>query len=132
MSKMWFDQAITSYYINSVRKSLAVRLDLLVSNLGVKKMDFAKKIHFSQSYVSMVLNGEKTNPSVRFFDAVCREFNVNPEWLKNGKGTMFVKPDSSASPFDAEILVKLRLLPAKEQKTIEEIIDAFLSKESNG
>jgi len=103
-------------------------MDLLVSNLGVKKMDFAEKIHFSQSYVSMVLNGEKTNPSGRFFDAVCREFNVNPEWMKNGKGEMFVKPDASASPFDAEILVKLRLLSPQEQKMIEKIIDAFLSK----
>jgi len=110
---------------------LTDRLELLISNLGIKKMDFAEKIHFSQSYVSMVLNGDKTNPSVRFFDAVCREFSVNPEWLKSGKGEMFKKPDSSASSFNAEILAKLRLLSPQEQKTIEEIIDAFLAKANN-
>jgi len=102
---------------------------LLVENLGIKKMDFAKRIHFSQSYVSMVINGDKTAPSYRFYDAVHRQFNVNPEWLKTGKGEMFIKPDAEASPFDAEILAKIRLLSKQEQKTVEDIIDAFITKE---
>jgi len=115
-----------------VKKSLADRLTLLTTNLGIKKMDFAEKIRFSQSYVSMVLNGDKTNPSSRFFDAVCREFSVNPEWLKNGKGEMFAIPGLSAPSIDKEIVAKLRLLPSEEQKMIEEIINAFLVKAMTG
>jgi len=95
-------------------------------------MDFAKGIHFSQSYVSMVLNGDKTNPSVRFFEAVCREFNVNPEWLKSGKGDMFSIPGLPAYSIDTEIIAKIRLLPSDEQKIIEGIINAFLFKAMTG
>jgi len=115
-----------------MKKPLAGRLDLLISNLGIKKMDFAKEIHFSQSYVSMVLNGTKTNPSSRFFDAICREFNVNPEWLKNGKGEMFIIPGLPAYSINTEIVAKIRLLPPDEQKMIEGIINAFLFKKNNG
>jgi len=115
-----------------MKKSLSGRLDLLISNLGIKKMDFAKKIHFSQSYVSMVLNGTKTNPSGRFSDAVCREFSVNPEWLKSGKGKMFTIPGLPAYSIDSEIVAKIRLLPINEQKMIEGIINAFLFKKNNG
>jgi len=114
-----------------MKKTLTDRLDLLITNLGVKKMEFAARINFSQSYISMVFNGDKTNPSGRFYDAVCREFNVNPEWLIKGKGEMFEKPDESASQFDAEIVAKMRLLPRQEKKVIEEIIDAFIAK-ANG
>jgi len=115
-----------------MKKSLANRFELLISDLGIKKMDFAKKIRFSQSYVSMVLNGTKTNPSGRFFDAVCREFNVNPEWIKNGRGEMFVIPGLPAYSLDSEIIAKIRLLPPDEQKMIEGIINAFLFKTMTG
>jgi transcriptional regulator with XRE-family HTH domain len=109
-------------------KTLASRLEFLISNLGIKQSDFAQKIHFAQSYVSMVLNGSKTSPSSRFFDAVCREFNVNAEWLINGKGDTFTIPGLPTQSEDAELLVKYRLLPNSEQKIVEEIINAFLLK----
>jgi len=107
---------------------LADRLTLLISHLGIKKIDFSRKIHFSQSYTSMVLGGIKTNPSGRFYEAVCREFSVNPEWLKNGKGEMFTIPGLAASSIDAEILAKLRLLPPSEQQMIEGVINTLLMK----
>jgi len=111
-----------------MKKVLANRLVLLISHLGIKKIDFAQRINFSQSYTSMVLNGIKTNPSSRFYDAVCREFSINPEWLKSGKGEMFAIPGLSASSIDAEILAKLRLLPSSEQKMIEGVINTLLMK----
>jgi len=95
-------------------------------------MDFAQRIHFTQSYVSMVLTGVKTSPSVRFLDAICREFNVNPEWLKNGKGDVYAIPGQSLQSDDAELMAKFRLLPSGEQQVIEEIINAFLLKSMTG
>jgi len=113
-------------------KTLASRLEFLISNLGIKQSDFAQRIHFAQSYVSMVLNSSKTSPSSRFFDAVCREFNVNTEWLKNGKGDMHAIPGLPMQAEDAELLAKYRLLPNSEQKIVEEIINAFLLKTMTG
>jgi transcriptional regulator with XRE-family HTH domain len=109
-------------------KTLASRLEFLISNLGIKQLDFAQRIHFTQSYVSMVLSGVKTSPSSRFFDAVCREFNVNLEWIKNGKGDTYTIPGLPLQSEDAELLAKFHLLPPSEQKIVEEIINAFLLK----
>ena len=103
-------------------------MDFLISNLGIKQTDFAQRIQFTQSYVSMVLSGAKTSPSSRFLNAVCREFSVNPQWLKTGKGDVHSIPDTSLPSVDAEILAKYRLLPRSEQLIIEEIIDALLLK----
>jgi len=111
-----------------MKKTLAGRLDFLISNLGIKQLYFARRIHFTQAYVSMVLNGVKTNPSVHFFDAVCGEFSVNPEWLTKGKGDVFTIPGQSLPTEDAELMAKLRLLPSGEQRIVEEIIDTFLLK----
>ena len=103
-------------------------MDFLISNLGIKQLDFAQKIQFTQSYVSMVLSGVKTSPSPRFLDAVCREFSVNPEWLKTGKGEANAIPGMTLPSVDAQIMVKYRLLPRSEQLIIDEIIDALLLK----
>jgi transcriptional regulator with XRE-family HTH domain len=44
----------------------------------IKQQDFADKINYKQSYISMILNGIKKSPSHRFFDAVYHQFSVNP------------------------------------------------------
>jgi transcriptional regulator with XRE-family HTH domain len=115
-----------------MKKTLAGRLEFLISDLGIKQLDFARRIHFSQSFVSMVLTGGKINPSPRFYDAVCREFNVNPEWIIKGKGGVYLIPGQTLAVEDAELLAKFRRLPSGEQQIIEEIINAFLVKSMAG
>ena len=112
----------------NVKKTLAERLAFLISNLGIKQSDFAQKIQFTQSYLSMVLSGTKISPSPRFYNAICREFSVNPEWLKNGKGEIHSIPGVPVDSKNSEILAKFQLLPRSEQHIIEEIIDALLLK----
>jgi len=52
----------------------------------------------------MVLSSVKTSPSPRFLDAVCREFNVNTEWLKSGKGDSDAKnPRPAPSPCNSVV-----------------------------
>jgi len=123
---------LLNYIKYLMKKTLAGRLEFLISNLGIKQLDFARRIHFTQSYISMVLTGAKTSPSSRFFDAICREFNVNPEWLAKGKGDVYTIPGQSLPTEDAELLAKYRLLPSGEQQIIEEIINAFLMKTMAG
>lgn len=107
---------------------LGVRLACLISNLGIKKMDFAAKIGFSQAYISMILGGKKTNPSSRFFDTISRVFGVNTEWLRDGEGDMFAPPGPDMTASDASLLAKYRLLPLSEQKVIDEVMEAMLLK----
>ena len=65
--------------IKSVRKSLNLTLEKVGDNIGLKK-----------NSLSQIENGRNslTEANAR---AICREFNVNEEWLKNGTGEMFDK-----------------------------------------
>lgn len=62
------------------------RISLIVEKSGLTKTAFAKRVNVSQQYISkLVKTGE---PSELFIDVVCREFNVNEEWLRTGEGKM--------------------------------------------
>lgn len=105
---------------------LSERLLSLISALGIKKTDFAKKIGFSQAYISMVLSGKRTEPSDRFFSAISREFGVNIEWLRDGKDGMFNGYSEDMSSTDLLLVQKYKMLPLDEQKIIDEIVDAMV------
>jgi len=117
-----------------MKSALPKRLEYIFSDLGVNQIDFSQRTGFGQSYISQILNGSKTNPSSRFYDIVCREFSVNPDWLKNGKGEIYVTPggigenESSQLKQNSEIIAKYRQLPKTEQRIIEDMINALLSK----
>ncbi len=67
---------------------LNARINQLIKALGIKKVNFATQIGVDQSYVTQLTNGRR-NPSDRLISSICREFNVNENWLRNGEGEMF-------------------------------------------
>jgi transcriptional regulator with XRE-family HTH domain len=120
---------ILRYNLTEVIGMLDERLRLLIINLGIRKMDFAAKIGFTPSYISMILGGKKTNPSIRFFNSVANVYHVDIDWLKYGKGNMFTAFDADMSAEDAGLLEKYHLLPLSERKTVDTLIDAMLLKD---
>ena len=110
-----------------VKSTLPQRLERLFIDLGINQMDFARRIGFTQPYLSQILNGSKKSPSPRFFDVVRREFNVNPEWLKTGKGEIFFIEGAQETD-DAEVFAKYRLLSQSQQNVIKDMIKALLIK----
>lgn len=102
------------------------RLGTLINILGIKKGDFAERIGFSQSYISMILRQKKNNPSQRFFDSIASAFQVNLDWLQYGVGNMFLLPEAHMTPTDQDLLQKFKSLPRSEQRIILEKIDAML------
>ena len=114
-----------------MKNSLPGRLEFLLADLGMNRVDFCQKTGFGQSYISQIMNGSRSNPSIRFFDIVCREFNVSPEWLKSGKGEIYALPDGDREKKNAEIMAKFNLLPESEQRIIEDLVNALLMKAGN-
>lgn len=55
---------------------------------------FGSRIGIKNSSISLLESG-KNNPSERTILAICREFNVNEEWLRTGKGDMFNQDEPS-------------------------------------
>lgn len=69
------------------------RMKLIVEDSGLSKTAFAKKVNVSQQYISKIVStGE---PSELFKTSVCREFNINKEWLESGKGDMYINLDAT-------------------------------------
>lgn len=61
------------------------------SALHLTQAKFGEKIGVGQQSVANMENGGTVTE--RNFDAICRAFNVNPEWLRDGVGEMFL-PDN--------------------------------------
>lgn len=64
------------------------RIALLRQNLNLSMEKFGYKIGITRSSVNSIEKGVN-NPSDQTIKLICREFNVNPYWLKDGKGEMF-------------------------------------------
>ncbi len=68
--------------------SISVRIYELIQALNIKKVRFAERLGVDQSYITKLTAG-RGNPSDRLISSICREFNVNENWLRNGEGEMF-------------------------------------------
>ena len=64
------------------------RIKELRTSLKLSQRQFAKQIFVSQTLVNEIELG-KVKINVRILHLISYRFNVNLEWLKNGKGEMF-------------------------------------------
>lgn len=64
------------------------RIRLLRKELGLNQSDFGNKIGVKQGTVSGYESGART-PLDAVVSSICREFDVNEEWLRTGEGEMF-------------------------------------------
>lgn len=69
--------------IKELRKFLNLTMEKFGERLGVRK-----------TAISLIESG-RNNLTDQMLKAICREFNVNEEWLRMGKGEMFVEDSDS-------------------------------------
>lgn len=67
------------------------RLKQLRKALDLTQTEFAERIGTVQNTITGYESGRR-NPSGPVISAICKEFNVNEEWLRTGSGEMFA-PD---------------------------------------
>lgn len=118
--------------IKEIRKSLKMTMERFGERLGVTK--------------TAISNIEKSNRNVteQMRKAICREFNVNEEWLRTGNGEMFVQlsqDDETAHIVQdmlgsntgsfyniiLEIAKSYKKLSSTSQKALDELADNLLS-----
>lgn len=66
------------------------RIHQLRKALGLTLEEFGTKVGVGKSAISKIERGEN-NLSDQMFKSICREWNVNEEWLRTGEGEMFVE-----------------------------------------
>lgn len=69
------------------------RIKKIRKNLGLTQKDFAARLGLSQNFIAQVESGTKF-PSDRTLRDIYREYHVNPAYLEQGIGDMFIKMNS--------------------------------------
>lgn len=102
------------------------RIAEIIESQKIKKVQFAARINVDQSYISQLTSGKKV-PSDRTIADICREFSVSEEWLRTGRGEMFIKKTESEelSEFFGDLLkdepdFRHRLISALSRLTLDE------------
>ena len=72
--------------------TIGERIKKLRKHLDLTQGDFAKRIGATQNTMTRY-ETDKINPSTAAVTLICREFNVNENWLRTGEGEMFIKRD---------------------------------------
>lgn len=117
------------------------RLKLLRSTLKLTTREFAKVINLSGGAITNMEKGVR-NITDRVISDICREFNVNEEWLREGKGEMFIEPDTfsldeylkqrKVSELEADIVKAYFDIPFdKRQELIENFKANLIKKETS-
>lgn len=97
------------------------RIKKLRKTLDLTMEDFGKRVGVTRTAISNIESGNR-NVTEQMFKLVCREFNVNEEWLRTGDGEMFV-----ALPIEDEIAAYVEDLFADDgENELYNIIKAIM------
>lgn len=80
------------------------RLKKLRKELDLTQQEFADRIGSKRNTIAKY-ETDTNIPSAAVVSLICREFNVNEEWLRNGTGEMFISQtrDEQIATFIGEI-----------------------------
>lgn len=63
------------------------RIKQIRQNAGLTQLQFAERLGLSRNFIAVIETGGRV-PSDRTITDICREFNINEEWLRTGNGDM--------------------------------------------
>lgn len=86
--------------MNNSNKSIdiGIRIKRIRLEKKLTQDEFGKRIGSARNTVANYENGNRT-PSNAVFSLICKEFNVNEDWLRSGTGEMFDEIDRETALF---------------------------------
>ncbi|MCQ2088008.1 MAG: helix-turn-helix domain-containing protein [Bacilli bacterium] len=80
------------------------RIKNLRKSLGMTQQEFANKLGIKRNTIGQYEIG-RNEPTTPIMNLICKEFNVNKEWLEQGTGDMFqeLTRDEEISQYMADI-----------------------------
>lgn len=114
------------------------RIKKIRDSLGMTQENFGKKIGSARNTIANYETGNR-HPSNAVITSICREFNVNEEWLRTGNGEPYCKRTQNKEilafvndiiedvdeSFKKRFMVALSKLNESDWETIEKIIDSI-------
>ena len=110
------------------------RIALLRKTLSLTMEEFGKSVGVTSSAISNIENG-KRNLTDQMILSICREFNVNENWIKTGQGEMFTpEPENefdvfaknfNLNDFERNFLEKYLKLSKQEREAVTIFIESL-------
>lgn len=114
------------------------RIKNLRKSLNMTQEEFSKRIGLSRNFIAQVEIGTKT-PSERTISDICREFEVNEEWLRTGNGEMIIQKSkdeqiaemlgeiqrSGEDNFKHRLVSALAKLNESDWEVLEKLVDSI-------
>lgn len=116
------------------------RIKELRKSLGLTQLEFGEQVGVKANTIGNYEIGLRT-PSDAVIRAICREFNVNENWLRTGDGEMFNPQDEKlaafvgslvaddSDPFKRRMVELLADLTPEEWKLLEKMAERLTKKE---
>ena len=130
---------LLSYWLGGER--LKDRILKIRKDYKLTQDAFAEKLKLSKNFVWMLEKGDRI-PSDRTISDMCREFNVNEDWLRTGEGVMYresieddeltntisnlledIHCDDSVYTLVKEFLIRYDRLDPQSKKIISQYVD---------
>lgn len=113
--------------------TISDRIKTIRKDLNLTQGDFGKRIGIAQNTIAAYESGRREPQDVTL-TAICREFGVNMEWLKNGTGNPYNEADDDVARLIGvmlkgendtakKVFKAFAKLSADDWKSIEKLID---------
>lgn len=108
------------------------RLKFLRNQLNLTTRAFGSAINMSGGAITNMEKGTR-NITDRTIRDICREYNVNPEWLINGNEPMFEDVTSELDIDDEvrQLTKQYSLLNNEDQELVKKLINSLAVKTEN-
>ena len=117
------------------------RVRELRKELGLTLEKFGKPLGVTKTTISRIEKGQNAVTS-QMLKSICREFNVNENWLRTGEGEMFKKLNrqqelaqltatlfkEEEDSFKSRLIMALAQLNEEEWELLEEISEKIIKK----
>lgn len=99
------------------------RIKFLRTTLNLSQESFGDRIGIkSRAHISALENGRRSLTDRVIVD-ICREFNVNEDWIRNGNEPIFKEDDSSS----IEEYLKKKGCTDLEKKIVKKFMDVYMN-----
>lgn len=126
--------------------NIGERIEILRKDLSMSRRVFGERLGVSESVIVNIEYDRLKRPEQKesLYKLICKEFNVNEEWLRTGEGEMFVTLNRTQQiaqltadlfkgekdSFKERLLLALAKLDENEWKVLEKIAED-LTKEKD-
>lgn len=120
--------------------SINDRIKTLINSIGKTKTEIARTLDVTPAYLSKLI--KTGTPSDMFISNLCRNYNVDEEWLRTGEGEMFViRSDEEeiaaflgdvlseeGETYKKQLILALANLSDEGWRGIKEFLDAIIAE----